>query len=114
MQLNDKTLTEDEEKAEAFFQEIFEGKHLTRCEFFNEWYQKVNRNYEHETQGVSQFLQMMTPLSTNELLDAISQIKISGKGADFSGVHPGMLKFGDSQFHINLLILFYRILSMDD
>ena len=114
LQLNDKILTEDEDKAEAFFQEIFEGKHLTHCEFSDEWYQKVNREYNHESQGVSQFPQMMSPITTNELLDAISKIKISGKGADSDGVHPYMLKFGGSQFHINLLILFNKILSTGD
>ena len=56
---------------------------------------------------------MMTPITTNELLDAISKIKISGKGADSHGVRPCMLKFGGSQFHMNLINLFNKILSGD-
>ena len=45
LQINDKILTEDEDKAEAFFQEIFKGKYLAHCEFSDECYQKVNRVY---------------------------------------------------------------------
>lgn len=108
MKRDGQLILQDDQKADTFFEQIFQGKHLEGSNFSQQWFQKVTNS---QNSGGNKFIEIMARVTAEELIKAINSTKASGKGADGDGIHPYMLKLSGSQFHINLLVLFNKILS---
>lgn len=102
-------ILDDVKKADTFFEEIFGGKHLEGTHFSQSWFEEVTDNLN--IHNNNKFMDIMSKVTASELTDAIKVTKTNGKGADGDGIHPSMLKLSGSQFHINLLVLFNKILE---
>lgn len=75
------------------------------------WKEEVSRQTLANTQAETTFPELTNPIRADELNKAIKAIKVNGKGPDYDGIHPKMLKSSGYQFHINLMILFNSILQ---
>ena len=103
-------ITQDDKKAETFFEQIFQGKHLEGSQFSQQWFHEVTNSLKGNNNN-NKFPEMTSMVTAEELASAIKATKTSRKGADGDGLHPLMLKLSGSQFHIHLLILFNKIIT---
>ena len=104
--------TQDEAKADLFYQEIFCGKHLDLTNFDQSWHTHVAhkiasmvKDDQNDTDSP-----LNQPISIEEITMAIKKTKHAGKSADLDGIHPKMLTNAGPQFLCILFILFNSVL----
>ena len=107
---NGQIITEDWEKAETFYQDVFQGNHLNTNNF-DEYLKKAVETAMIDNDTDTQFPELSSHITADALTAALKAMKTSGKGADKEGVHPNMLKTAGYQFHINLMVLFNKIVD---
>ena len=99
----------DKEKADKFYDSIFQGAHLNDRHFDEQWKQSVE----------SKLLQPVTvnekpmnsKIQVEEITDALKRLQGLRKSPDCDGVHPLMLKYAPDMFVIVLYVLFNKVLD---
>ena len=77
---------------------------------WSDWENEVKKKIQYTEDTSSNFPQLFYKIKVEKVLEATKLVKMSGKEADYDGIHPMMIKMGGVQFHITLLILYNAVL----
>ena len=102
---NGATITEDFKKAEYLFKSIFGGKTN------NPVLSQPTKQIDHPSKFKEDVEKLSSPITIDEITNAVSRLKTSRKSADFDGIHPTMLKQGNNFFIIALHCLYNKVLT---
>ena len=69
MKRDGQLILQDDQKADTFFEQIFQGKHLEGSNFSQQWFQKVTNS---QNSGGNKFIEIMARVTAEELIKAIN------------------------------------------
>ena len=101
-------ISNDQDKAEKFYDDIFKGKHLEGQNFNNQWNKHI---VEWSVPDVTGPDDLNKDISVEEILSALQRLQSTNKSPDCDGVHPCMLQNLPELFIAIIYVLFNRVLE---
>ena len=100
-------ISHDHQKADLLFKNAFGGGPVPQPHHDTQNSGAIQSDGSHHSNADSP----SAPITIMEIQHALSKLKTSGKSADYDGIHPLMLKQGNSFFQIALHCLFNAVLK---
>ena len=100
-------ISHDHQKADLLFKNAFGGGPVPQPHHDTQNSGAIQSDGSHHANADS----LSAPITIMEIQHALSKLKTSGKSADYDGIHPLMLKQGNSFFQIALHCLFNAVLK---